>query len=281
MRPIHAVRLSAAAIACVLMIGTAGGGEVPREIASQYRPAVEKLRQAYTHAAIEGTSEVAYPSKDKSRTQEFVMRAAGQKRRLDVTTTGQKGMGLKVGATQLRMATPQGSLTTTMDPGSKFFDDATQTGYADTVSQIDNRCLLNFPYALDSNGTILDMLLNPGVKVTGVKKTKGDGQPLVQINYEETSRHEGHTGLWKSQLVLSPSEGWALQGFTRTLDRGSNQVIQRAKLTYSGAENGIPLVESIQFESLEGGKSIRRESIEITKFKLGDPDDYYFTSFAF
>ncbi|MEX2315873.1 MAG: hypothetical protein WD669_01885 [Pirellulales bacterium] len=281
MRKYYVARTAAAAIACVWLIGTATGGDVPREIASQYRPAVEKLKQAYTHATVEGTASVAYPTKDKSRTQEFVMRAAGKYRRLDLKTTGQKGMGLRVGSTQMRIAAPQGSLLTTMDSGSKFFDDATETGYADTVSQIDNRSLLHFPYALDSSGTILDMLLNPSVKVTSVKKIKGEGKTVVQINYEETSRHEGHTGLWKSQLVLSPSDGWALLGFSRTLDGGSNPVTQRAKLTYSGFEDGVPLVESIQFESSEGGKSIRKESIDITEFKLGDPDDYYFTSFAF
>jgi hypothetical protein len=179
------------------------------------------------------------------------------------------------------MATPYGSLSTTTAPGSEFFDGAQQTGYAETVAQIDNGCLLNYPYSLDGNGTILDMLLKPGVKVTSVKKIDSFGEPLVEIHYDETARHGGHTGLWKSSLVLSPKEGWALRGFSRSMGQGSDQITERAKLTYSGVENGIPMVASIQSETLKGAKSTRQESIEISDAKLGDPDDYYFTSFAF
>ena len=199
------VHLVAAAIIGLLFVGFAWGGDVPREIASQYRPAVEKLREAYTHATVEGSSSVAYPIKEKLCTQEFVMCAAGKKRRLDLKTTGQKGMGLKVGATQMRMATPDGALITTMDPNSKFFDDATEKDYADTVSQIDNRSLLHFPYALDSNGTILDMLQNPGVKVTGVKTIKGQGKSVVQIDYEDTRAMRDARGCGSRSLCFRPA----------------------------------------------------------------------------
>jgi hypothetical protein len=281
MLSIHAARSVAAALACVLLIGSASGGDLPREITSQYRPAVEKLRQAYTHATVEGTVAVAYPTRGKSRVQEFAMRANGQKRRLDVKTTAQQGLGLKLGSTQMRMATPYGSLVTTATPGAEAFDDATETGYAETVAQIDNRSLLNFPYALDSNGTILDMLLSPGVKVTGVERINAEGRPLVQINYEETSRHEGHSGLWKTQLILAPDEGWPLVSFTRTLSQGSHELTQRARLAYSGNAGGIPLVESIEFESTEGRTLLRQESVKVSNFKLGDPDEYYFSSFSF
>lgn len=279
MRHIHVARWAAVAIAWSSMFGAARG-QLPREIVSQYRPAVERLRQAYTHASFEGTSNVAFPGQGKSREQSFVMRAAGEKRRLDVTTLKQQGMGLQVGATEMSMATPIGSLSTYMAPGSQFFDDARQTSYADTVSQIDNGCLLKYPYSLDEGGTILDMLLKPGVKVTAVKTIKSDGQELVKIDYEETAQHAGHMGLWNSSLVLAPAEGWALRGFTRTSGQGSDQVTQRAKLTYSGIENGIPLLDSIESETL-WGRSKQREAIGVSKIKLGDPDDHYFTSFAF
>jgi hypothetical protein len=52
-------------------------------------------------------------------------------------------------------------------------------------------------------------------------------------------------------------------------------------VTYSGVTEGIPLVESIERETVTGGKSTRRESVQISKARLGDPDEYFFTSFAF
>jgi hypothetical protein len=255
--------------------------QLPQELVSRYRPAVEKLRQAYTHATIEGTSILTYPGQDKSREQRFVMRAGGELRRLDVTTLRQQGMGLKVGGAEMRMATPWGSLSTYTAPGSTFFDDAKQIPYGDTVAQIDNASLLNYPYSLDSTGTILEMLLKPGVKVTSAKVFPSEGQQLVRINYQETASHSGRTGLWNASLVLSPDEGWALRGFTRTLGQGSGATTQRAKLTYSGSTDGIPNVQSIESETVVDRTPTQREAIQVSKIKFGDPDSYYFDSFAF
>jgi hypothetical protein len=280
MRPIHVARWAAVAICWGGFFGAARA-QLPQEIVSRYRPAVEKLRQAYTHASIEGSSTLAYPGQDKSREQRIVMRAAGEKRRLDVTTLKQRGMGLEVGAKEMRMATPYGSLSSYTAPNSQYFDNAQQTSYAETVAQIDNGSLLNYPYSLSSSGTILDMLLKPGVKVTSAKSFKSEGQELVQIDYQETASHAGRTGLWKSSVVLSPSEGWALRGFTRTLGQGTSAVTQRAKLSYSGAADGIPLVQTIEAETLSGKSSVQREAIAVSKIKFGDPDDYFFDSFSF
>lgn len=281
MRPIHVARWAAVALVWGGFMGAARA-QLPPDIVSQYRPAVEKLRKAYTHASFEGTSTLVYPRQQKSREQSFVMRAAGEKRRLDVTTLKQQGMGLQVGATEMRMATPYGSLSTYTAAGSQFFDNAQQTPYAETVAQIENGSLLNYPYSLNATGTILDMLLNPGVKVTSAKAFKSKGQELVQIDYEETAKHAGHTGLWKSSLVLSPAEGWGLRGFTRTSGHGSGAITQRAKLSYSGVNSdGIPLVQSIEAETLAGESSIQRETIGISKIKFGDPDDHYFGSYSY
>ena len=281
MRPIHVARWAAVALVWGGFMDAARA-QLPRDIVSQYRPAVEKLRKAYTHASFEGTSTLVYPRQQKSREQSFVMRAAGEKRRLDLTTLKQRGMGLQVGATEMRMATPYGSLSSYTAPGAKFFDNAQQTPYAETVTQIDNGSLLNYPYSLSSTGTILDMLLRPGVKVTSATTFKSKGQALVQINYEETAKHAGHMGLWKSSVVLSPTEGWCLRGFTRTSGQGSDAITERAKLSYSGVNNhGIPLVQSIEAETLAGKSSIRQEAIGVSKIKFGDPDDYYFGSYSF
>ena len=68
MRRTYLARCAAAAIVWCGLFGAARA-QLPPELVSQYRPAVEKLRQAYTHATIEGTSSLAYPGQDKSREQ--------------------------------------------------------------------------------------------------------------------------------------------------------------------------------------------------------------------
>ena len=280
MRHKQTARWAAVAIVWCGLFGAARA-QLPQQIVSQYRPAVEKLRQEYTHASIEGTSMLAYPEQNKSREQRFVLRAGGELRRLDVTTLKQQGMGLQVGGTTMRMATPWGSLSTRTAPGSKFFDDAKQIPYGESVAQIDKASLLNYPYSLDSKGTILDMLLKPDVKVTSAKTFESEGQQLVKIYYQEMASHAGRTGLWKSSLVLSPDEGWALRGFTRTLGQGSDAITQHANLTYSGSTDGVPHVQSIESQTVEGGTPIKREAIQVSKCNFGDPDSYYFDSFSF
>lgn len=280
MRQTHLPRIAALALA-ICVSAPAARAQLPREIVSQYRPALEKLREAYTHASVSGTLAVSFPQTGKMRKQQFVMRADGQLRRLDTTTLAQNRMGLKIGGKLTRMATPWGSLSTYTAPGATFFDDARETPYADTVSEIDSGCLLNYPYSLDSDGTVLDTLLKPGVKVTAVDESESLGQALVQITFEETARYAGRMALWKTRLVISPSEGWALRGFTRTTGQGSNQVTQRTKLSYSGFEDGVPLVQSIEAETAEGTTPVKREAVEITEVKLGTPDGYYFGSYSF
>lgn len=273
--------LTCCAAVAVVWSGLLGAAraQLPPEIVNQYRPAVEKLQRAYTRVTIEGTSRLAFPGQDKSREQRFVMRAGGQLRRLDVTTLHQQRMELKVGGKEMRMATPWGSLSTYTAPGSDFFDDAKQIPYDQVVAEIDESSLLNYPYSLNSTGTILDMLLKSSVKVTSTEVVESEGLKLVRINYEETARYADHQGRWKSWLVLSPAEGWALRGFTRSSDSG--RITQRASLSYSGLRDGVPLLQSIQTETAQGRTPTRREEIQVTKIKLGKPDSFYFDSWSF
>ncbi len=279
--PLRKFLLLATMLLLATVPATSSGGDLPREITSAYRPAVERLNQAYTSVSIEGTTSMVQPRQDKSLEQRFVMRADGTLRRLDLEATAQSGMGVSVGSKEMRMATPYGSLVSVTAPGSESFDDARQTSYADTVSKIDNGCLMNYPYALDSTGNILDMLLSPAVKVTGVRRFTSDGETLIEIKYQQQGRFAERTGVWNSSLVLSPSESWALRGFTRTTGEGANRITQRAKITYSGMEDGVPLIQSIETETVENGRAMRREAIQVAKIKFGPPDNYFFTSFAY
>jgi hypothetical protein len=270
-----------AILALWLVAVSASAGELPQTFTSQYRPAVERLRQAYSNLTAEGIVSITLPRDEKSSEQSFVMRAGGEQRRLDLRTLAQQGMGLKVGTSLMRMATPAGSLSTETGPQSQFFDDAQETNYDKTVAAIDRGCLLNYPYALDSQTTILDMLRGPAVKVTGIKWVRAEGQPLVQINYVQQATHAGRSGKWNSTLLLSPSDGWALRSFSRTIGEGSNALGQSGRLQYSSGPEGIPLVQAISVETSEGGRPIRSQSVQVSKIDLGAPDSESFTSFAF
>ena len=256
-------------------------GQLPQEFVNVYRPALERLRQAYGKVSVEGTLRVTLPQEDKSSEQAFIFRADGKKRRLDVRTLAQQGMGLKVGASVMTMATPYGSLNTETGPKSKFFDNAQQRNYSGVVAEIDQQSLLNYPYALDYPSTILDMLQSTAVKVASVKWIRSQGQAMVQVDYSENGRHAGYSGNWSSTLVLAPTDGWALSSFSRNLSGGSDRVSQRGELQYSGGHEGVPLVQSIFVETSRGNRVVRRDGVSVTNISFGSPDPVYFDSFTF
>ena len=260
---------------------SARAGQLPQEFVNVYRPALERLRQAYGKVSVDGTLRVALPQEEKSSEQEFIYRADSKKRRLDVRTLAQQGMGLKIGASQMSMATPYGSLNTEMGSKSQYFDDAQQRPYSSVVAEIDRQSLLAYPYALDSASTILDLLRSSAVKVTSVKWIRSQGQAMVQVDYLESGRHAGHGGNWSSTLVLSPTDGWALRSFSRTQSGGSDRISQRGDLQYTSGDGGIPLVQSIAVETSRNNRAVRRESISVSNVAFGSPDSYYFDSFSF
>jgi hypothetical protein len=276
---LHCLAIAAAALSTCLAQRT-NAGQLPPAFVNAYRPAVERLQAAYARVTVEGTLSVELPAEGKSSEQSFTFRASGEQRRLDVTTTAQQGMGLQVGASEMNMATPIGSLNTYKKAGSDFFDNARERKYAEVVEGIDRRSLLNLPYSFDSSGTILGTLLRSSVKVGSVKWIRVQGEPLVQVTYQETAKHGGQSGTWNSTLTLSPQEGWALRSFTRTLT-GSRPYTQRGELEYASGPAGVPIVQSIVLETAEGPRVIRRESVSIGDVQFGDPGQEWFDSFTF
>ena len=269
------------AVSCTLPVSSALGGQLPQEIVSRYRPAVERIEQAYTGLTVEGVTSVSLPQEDKSRTQRFIMRADGKLRRLDLETVRQHRMGLPIGGKEMRMATTWGSLVTRTEPGHKFFDDAVQLPYDKTVAEIDQGSPLNSPYSITPRTPGLDMLLSPGVDIVSADKVERRGEQLIEIVYRQNGEHVGRSGLWNGRLVLSPSEGWGLRAFILSLGRGSDQIIHRAAIGYSGTQDGVPLVSSIESETLEGNQVQRRHTIQVEEIKIGKPDKYYFDSWTF
>jgi len=258
----------------------AHAGNLPQEFVNVYRPALDRLRQAYGKVSVEGNLRVALPQEDKSSEQTFVFRADGKKRRLDLRTLAQQGMGLKIGASVMTMATPYGSLNTETGPNSQFFDNAQQRKYAGVVAEIDQQCLLTYPYALDSPTSILEMLQTSAVRVASVKWIRSQGEAMVQVDYYEAGRHAGQSGNWNSTLILAPNDGWALRSFNRTLS-GSDRVSQHGELRYTSGDASIPLVQSIFVETSRNNRVVRRENLSVTDVDFGSPDSYYFDSFSF
>jgi hypothetical protein len=265
----------------LLGAASASAGELPAAFTNQYRPAVEKLRQAYSTLTADGMVTVDYPRDSKSSDQNFEFRAAGESRRLDLTVVAQKNMGLTVGANLLRMATPSGSLNAETLPGHDVFDDAQQTGYDETVAAVNRGCLLTYPYALDSQTTILDMLHSSTVKVTGVKWVREQGRPLVQIDYVQEGTHTGKTGRWKSVIRLSPDDGWAARSFSHTLGQGHRAISQTGHLEYTTTPTGIPQVLAIHVETSEGGQLIRRQLVQVNSIDFSHPEKRSFTAYEF
>lgn len=263
--------------------GRSWAGEPPREFLQQYAPAVEKLRNFYTHATVFGTRKRELPQAGKSLEQQFVYRSAGAQVRLDVTTIANQGMGAKVGKSDMYMATGIGSLTTVRNPGSQVFDDARQLSYGDTRSRIESTCLLNYPYTFDSHATLYSFLQQPGVRAVQVKKIKRDDELLVKVSYSETAAREDRPTDWKSWFLLSPAEGWAIREYERSTGEGERMMTYRGTLTYEGAQDGVPLVKQIVTTQEQGPahKCVVRESVMVSKIVPGDPAGHYFTAFDF
>ncbi len=270
-----------AAVASMCLEQWAVAGQLPPTFVSVYRPAVERLRAAYTRVSVKGTLNVEIPAESKSSEQSFVFRAGGNQRRLDLTTTAQQGMGLEVGASEMSMATPIGSLNTYTRAGSQVFSDAQQRKYGSVVESIDRRALLNLPYSFDSSGTILDMLLRSNVKVLGVRWIRQQGEPLVEVSYQENARHAEQTGVWNSTLMLAPQDGWALRSFNRTLTANARPVTMRGELQYVSGPEELPSIQAIRIETTEGSRVMRRELISINELRFGEPGREWFDSFTF
>lgn len=259
------------------------GGDLPNDFSQAYAPAVARLRDFYTHVTVTGRLRRELPQTKKSVDQTFVYRAAGVQVRLNVTTVKSNGMKAKAGASDLFMATRDGSLTTNRNPGSEVFDDAKQLNYGDTKTRIDSTCLLTYPYTFGSHTTIYDYLRQPTVTVLSVKKIKRDEELFVKVNFNDVTGRQDRSTQWSSWFLLSPAEGWAVREFSRSSGQGDAAVTYRGSLTYDGDQNGIPLVSRILSIKEQGPSHtcVERETVWLEKYTAGAPGPEFFTGFEF
>jgi hypothetical protein len=255
--------------------------ELPREMNSQYRTAVERLKQVYAHATISGTLKHELPQQNKFRDQQFIFRAAGPDRRIDLTTTAQRGMGFDVGATDMYMGAPYASLQTYRGPTSQVFDTADELSYQAAKSRIDDACPLDKICSLGNRGTVLDLLGSQGVTITSVKKLTSKGTPLVKIGFQETGRNP-NAAESSSWVTLSPTEGWAVRSYHRTTGHGASEVTFRGTITYSGMHEGAPLIQHMETWQEQGPQKtcIQHDVVQVSDFSTEEPDHDYFAAFG-
>jgi hypothetical protein len=283
MRP-ELLLLSVLALALPCLVGPhALADDLPRDFTVQYQPAVASFARCYAHATISGTLKQEYPRTKKLLEQQFVLRAAEPKIRLDLTTTAQQGMGKVVGSAEAYIATPDGSLVSYRGPHSPVFDTARELSYSDTKSRIEKSCPLSSPFKVAGQGTILDLLKLPDIRVASVEKITRGGEMFVKVSYDESDGGKDQAGHSKSWFVLSPGEGWAVREYSRTTSSGDSEVTNRGILKYDGMHEGAALISRLECWQEEGPrhKLNWREILDISSFDPREPSDYYFTAFAF
>lgn len=257
--------------------------DLPRDVASPLGKAVEKTRRVYTHATVIGSVRREWPQAHKAVEQGFVFRASGVRLRMDLTTLSDSGTGARVGGTDMYMATGIGSLVTIRAPGQTVFGNARELKYGDTKTKIQDSCRLNEVYTFASYATVLEFLRQPGVSAVQVKNSTVDGRPMVRVEFREVTGRSDNPKAWKSYFVFSPTEGWAIREYARSTGAGDKEITYRGKLTYAGVREGVPIVDEIQHTELHGRqhKVVLRETVVVSQFKPGEPDEEFFTAFDF
>lgn len=258
--------------------------DLPREVASQLGPAVERTRQVYTRATVQGNVRREWPLEHQAVEQQFVVRASGVRLRIDLTTTANIGTKARVGATDMYMATGIGSLVTARAPGETVFGNARELKYADTKAKIEDSCRLNEVYTFGSYGTVLEFLRQPGISAVQVQNLRQEGRPLVKVSFREVTGRADSPQAWKSYFVFSPTEGWGIREYARNTGVGDRETTYRGKLNYAGTREGVPIVEQIHHVEEQGGKQkkvVLRETVIISQFHPGQPPEKFFTAFDF
>ena len=244
---------------------------------------MEKLRDFYSHVTVKGTLKHTLPQQGKSLEQKFVYRAAGPQVRLDVTTTANKGMGAKVGGSDMYMATSYGSLTSIRNPGSPSFDDARQLNYGDTKAAhrehvpAELRLYVRRPQD------------DPRLSAAAQRPRREDHENQARgriARQGHLSRNLGQRTCRnrpQAWFVLSPSEGWAVREYSRTYRRRRQRGHVSWVLELRRTKDGVPAGQADREprKSRSEPHRVAREVVLISKFIAGDPDNQYFTAFDF
>jgi hypothetical protein len=258
--------------------------KLPSDFVAAYGPALEAMRNAYSHGTVQGTLESEYPASGRSIDRRFTLRLAGATSRIDARVTAQVGMGAKVGGTDIFLAMPGASMQAFRGAGGEVANQPyVEDGYSVANASIKQLCDISFPYTMGGQGTILSMLQSGDVKIGSFKKGKRDGEPMIQIKYLQQVDPQGRRGPWNCTLLIAPLQGYALRSYTRTAGTGSQQVTHSGSLSYTLNVDNVPLLQ--QLERVEqrgpGGVVVERQDMSITTFDTEPPKSYLFSADGF
>jgi hypothetical protein len=263
-------------LAASLATRSAVAGDLPPSFSEKYQPAVEKLKDVYSHSTVTGTVKREFPLKGESFEQKYTLRSSGIKQRLDISTTQNKKGGLPVGTVEVYLATPDASMYGTGRVNAPAIDVAQELTYSQALSQINKAFPIDKPFSMGSDGTVLNMLQSPQVHAGKPEKIDYKGQKFVKISYGQ--HVPGSHGESKSYVILSPSEGWAVREFSKSTGQGASEKRIRGKISYGESRDGVPMVEKIETWQYEGAQQtlVAHETIQISKFDANDPNMSYF-----
>ena len=256
---------------------------LPADFVSAYGAALEVLQRTYTGATIEGTTSQTSPGKKQSIQRKFTLKINGNQSRIDSTVTAQQGTDSTVGTTDIVLATPDASLSGTHGPKARISNNMQEDSYSTARAMVRDLCPFYLAYSFDNQNTILSMLQSSNVKITSFKRGQRDGEPMIQIKYDQQTGPDGRFGPWSCTLLISPAEGYALRVFERTKGTGASTITVSGSLSYSLDPHGVPLVDKIERREEQGPARtlVDRSVLNVSKFNTTPPRDFRFTADAF
>jgi hypothetical protein len=267
----------------VALASAARAGDVPRDFAQKYGPAVRKLQQYYTHATANGTVLREYPKEDKAIEQTFEYRADGMNYRLDTSISVWRRKVLESRSRESYLATPTASFYGWGKANAKPIDDSKELSYEETKARIEKIFPFNQPFSFSTSGTLLELLNRPGVNVGKLSKMLRDGQEMVKINFGEPDDVRDRLPGERAWIVLSPKEGWVVREYYKVVGRGAEAMTYHGAITYSGGHDGVPIIDRLENWQEKGPKRdcLLHEVVSISRFVHGDPSWVDFTADGF
>jgi hypothetical protein len=268
------VSLAVCAMACAAAIfGSACGGELPAEFASQYVPAAEKLAAAYDHATLRGRYSLSFPRDGKehlARTLDVALRVDGPWMSLDETnrTYFTDGQGEAVPARHL-LITPQRALWNFAgETWGEATDRQQEIDYIHSVTQLG---------WIEGRGRL--SLFRDGddeIAIDAVEESVQDGRPITSVKYHWQYDNEGITVHWTARYDFSPNESWALRKCVQASSVDGEDLSRFViDIDYNGMQDGVPLVKRIE-DVVESGPKFevsQRRVFDITEVELGTAID--------